>query len=353
MTRKFMGYRNDNQKLHMRAAELAAIAAYSSDLTAMLCLEEIITRIHKLLLSQVSPDLTVIHLKQENKLIIEKRKNDSIIHSSDAPKMNEVGECLSGIVMQTRKPVYSIDINADPYCFLAPCKRSGIRSFAALPLLFGDELLGLLGLASFSRRNFSDQAHFLETIAYLTAIYFHNLKLNEKIRRRVNHLAKVLKERNQANRTLHKHKEDFERNTKKLFEAKAALKVLLKQREQDKVELEQKVIENVSSLVLPYLEKLKKSTLSPRQKGYITVMESNLKEIVSPFAHNLSSGYINLTPKEIQVADLIRKGKTSKEIAVLFNSSTRVIDFHRNNIRTKFGLINKKINLRSHLLMLD
>ena len=101
------------------------------------------------------------------------------------------------------------------------------------------------------------------------------------------------------------------------------------------------------------LQKLKAGKLSSQQKNYISVLESNLTEIISPFVHKLSSSYYNLTPKEIQVADLIKKGKTTKEIAHLLKSSTRVIDFHRNNLRKKFGLIKKKTNLRSYLLTLS
>jgi len=73
--------------------------------------------------------------------------------------------------------------------------------------------------------------------------------------------------------------------------------------------------------------------------------ESQLAEIASPFIHKLTSSFLNLTKKEIQVASLVREGKTSKEIAELLNSKKRVIDFHRENIRKKLGLNNKKGSL--------
>jgi DNA-binding CsgD family transcriptional regulator len=98
---------------------------------------------------------------------------------------------------------------------------------------------------------------------------------------------------------------------------------------------------------------LKRSGLNAKQLAYVSILESNLKDIVSPFLRGLSSKYTELTPREIQVADLIRIGKTSKEIAELFNLSTKAIEFHRENLRAKLGLKNKPVNLRSHLMSLS
>jgi PAS domain S-box-containing protein len=160
-------------------------------------------------------------------------------------------------------------------------------------------------------------------------------------------------ERKQAEKELKKREKELKHNTLNLEEVYTALKVLLEKREGDKSELEERVLLNVNELIVPYLEKLKTSRTSPLQKAYIDVLETNLKEIISPFYRTLSANYTHLTPKEIQVADLVKQGKTTKEIAELTNSSERTIEFHRNNIRKKLGLANKKTNLRSYLLALQ
>jgi DNA-binding CsgD family transcriptional regulator len=140
--------------------------------------------------------------------------------------------------------------------------------------------------------------------------------------------------------------------TDELEEMNSALKVLLKQREQDKTELEEKVVLNFKELIIPYVEKLKKNRLDDRQKGYISILESNLNEIVSPFSHKLCSKYTCLTPTEIRTAHLVKDGKTTKEIAELSHSSIRTIESHRLSIRAKMGLKNSRTNLRSYLLSL-
>ncbi len=146
--------------------------------------------------------------------------------------------------------------------------------------------------------------------------------------------------------------EELKLKSLNLEEANTALKVLLKRREQDKDDLEEKVLSNVKELITPYMEKLNNTRLDDKQLTYVRILESNIHDIVSPFLRKLSSQYLSFTPTEIQVADLVKAGKTTKEIADLLNISDRGVEFHRNNIRKKLGLKNSKVNLRSYLLSL-
>lgn len=141
--------------------------------------------------------------------------------------------------------------------------------------------------------------------------------------------------------------------TQNLEEVNIALKVLLKRRDEDKIELEEKVLLNVKELVVSYIGKLKQSGLDEKQRSYIEIMETNLNDIVSPFLHGLSTRFLKLTPMEIQVANLVKQGKSTKEIADMINLSARTIEFHRDNIRKKMGIKHKKINLRTYLLSMQ
>ena len=138
-----------------------------------------------------------------------------------------------------------------------------------------------------------------------------------------------------------------------LEESNIALKVLLKQREGDKADLEQKVITNVKEMVLPYVEKLKRVNLKAKDKTVVEIIESHLHDIVSPMMQKLANASIILTPQEIQVASLVKDGKASKEIADILNVAETTVHFHRKNLRKKFGLSNSQTNLRSYLISIS
>jgi DNA-binding CsgD family transcriptional regulator len=156
-----------------------------------------------------------------------------------------------------------------------------------------------------------------------------------------------------AEESLMQREQELEEQKQSLEETNIALKVLLKQRETDKAELEQNVLLNIKQMVFPYLDKLKTTGLKQKESTYVKIIENHLNEIISPFLQRLSAASIFLTPQETQVATLIKDGKTSKEIADILNVSETTVHFHRKNLRTKFGLKNRKANLRSHLMSLS
>ena len=134
-------------------------------------------------------------------------------------------------------------------------------------------------------------------------------------------------ERRRMEEALRRREEDLEVKSRNLEEMNTALRVLLKHREEDKSELEEKILSNVKKLVVPYVEKLRKSRLSDEQASYVEILDDHLQDILSPFLRNLGTRHLNLTPKEIQVASLIREGKTSKDIAEVLGVSARAVDF--------------------------
>jgi PAS domain S-box-containing protein len=140
--------------------------------------------------------------------------------------------------------------------------------------------------------------------------------------------------------------------TENMEEINAALRVLLRQREEDRKELVESVLANVRNLILPYMEKLNQSHLDSAQTTWVKILESHLNEITSSFGATLAAQYANLTSTEIRIAALIRDARSTAQIAGLFGISEKTVCRHRDNIRNKLGLRGGGANLRTHLLSL-
>lgn len=150
------------------------------------------------------------------------------------------------------------------------------------------------------------------------------------------------------------HKEaELRRQAERLEETNIALKVLLRQREEDRRHIEATVLANVERLVLPYVERLLQVNLTEKQRTLAEIIDTNIREITAPFLKSLSSLAVKLTPQEIEVAGMVRNGRSSKEIADMLNLSVAGVDFHRKSLRRKMGLTHSAQNLRSYLLSLE
>ncbi|MDD3519643.1 MAG: LuxR C-terminal-related transcriptional regulator [Actinomycetota bacterium] len=137
-----------------------------------------------------------------------------------------------------------------------------------------------------------------------------------------------------------------------LQEQDTALKVLFREIEKEEKRIAENIVSNISIFIKPVLEELKIRLKKSTEIKQVEQIEFYLNKIIEPLALKLSSELYNLTPKEIQIASLIKEGKTTKEISEITGSSSKAIDFHRLNIRKKLGLTNKNINLQSYLLNL-
>jgi DNA-binding NarL/FixJ family response regulator len=171
----------------------------------------------------------------------------------------------------------------------------------------------------------------------------HKEGLEVKVSERTAELESAVEQLQQAETTLRL-------RAKELEESNTALKVLLKQRELDQQEFQNSMLSNIKHLIMPYIEKLKRNKALSDELVYLNIIESNLRDIVSPFSAKLSYQYLDFTPREIMIADLIKDGKQDKDITEILNVSIDTVKAHRKNIRKKLGINNAKINLRTRLL---
>ncbi len=146
---------------------------------------------------------------------------------------------------------------------------------------------------------------------------------------------------------------ELENRANSLFEMNTALNVLIKKMELKESDFQEQVTANMQQLVLPYLKKIKDNTTDSTHKSLIDIVELNLDKITANFSHQLSSSLYGLTSAEIKVANLVKLGSTTKEIAATLHISYKTVESHRERIRKKLGISNKKINLRSHLLSIN
>ena len=133
-------------------------------------------------------------------------------------------------------------------------------------------------------------------------------------------------------------------------EANAALKRVLSQIEDEKKEIHEAVRANVEKILIPTLRALA-SEIPAQQKGYVTLLQNQLNELISPFANKMSKSFSNLTPAEIEICNMIRSGMSTKEIASLRHVAPATVSKQRERIRRKLNLSGTDANLTTHLLM--
>jgi PAS domain S-box-containing protein len=163
-------------------------------------------------------------------------------------------------------------------------------------------------------------------------------------------ITRNITKRVRTEKALEESSKELEIKKNSLEEVNTALRVLVERRDEDKRELEERVLMNVKELVVPLLEKVREGRLDSKQTTYLDVLESNLNDIISPFSRTLSSKHLGLTPTELRIANMIKEGRKTKEMARLMSLSPRTVESHRESIRKKMGIKNRRANLRSHLL---
>ena len=183
--------RESEQELRERLRQLAALNAMSRRVTRRLDVQRVVEQALEGVVEQIQPDLAVLFLRHGDRLELMGARPSIERFSHPAFPVHRLGQCLCGMAARSGEPVYSHDIHDDPRCAWEECKQAGFQSFAALPLVSGNESFGVLGLAAERMRDFAAEAAFLETLANEIAAGLHNARLYEAVRRQTQELAEA------------------------------------------------------------------------------------------------------------------------------------------------------------------
>lgn len=133
-----------------------------------------------------------------------------------------------------------------------------------------------------------------------------------------------------------------------LQDANAALHDSLVQSQRDKKMVGVSIQAKIDKIVIPIFYALQ-AEMNASQFEYMELLKKNLDDIISPFIERGQVAISKLSPIELQVSNMIKHGLSTKEIAKIRKTSPATINRHRESIRRKLKITNRKVNLTSYL----
>lgn len=157
-------------------------------------------------------------------------------------------------------------------------------------------------------------------------------------------------EKKEAEISLRQAMNDLRLKAAELENKNIALKEIISQIELERKALQDQMRMNIELTVLPLLTKMQSEETSPETwKTYLHVVRQNLEDVSSSFSVRVSDERVRLSPREVEISDLIRNGLSNKQIAELLGISPLTVERHRHNIRKKLHIDKAKVNLASFL----
>ena len=196
VTRNITERKKAELKSDQYVRELSALRDLGLVVNASLSFLEVSSAALRGIMEAIKPDLAYFFLRDGDHLVLQEVLPSTAWHTLGEIPEHKVGECICGLTVSQGKFLYSIDIHKDFRCTWDECKKAGIKSFASLPMKNDEEIIGVIGLASFTDRDFEAQAGFLETLAHQISLAVTNAQLYESIKHE-------LTERQKAEELLH------------------------------------------------------------------------------------------------------------------------------------------------------
>lgn len=171
------------QGVRARYEELKALNILSTSLIKSLSVDELVSITLEKVHNVISPDMTIMFLAEGNIIATKGVKTTLPNIGSNHFNNRKIGECLCGIAFQKSSAVFSNDMRNDERCSHGDCTLAGIQSFASVPLLAEGKSLGILGVGSREKRDFSKDSSFLESVCAIISSGLTNANLHEGLKR--------------------------------------------------------------------------------------------------------------------------------------------------------------------------
>ena len=159
-------------------------------------------------------------------------------------------------------------------------------------------------------------------------------------------ITKDISVRKKAEEALIRSEAELRQQKLALEEKNIALREIIAQIEIEKRKIKEDIDTNVDLVIAPILDQLRSNK---DNHSYINLLQHHLIGLTSSFGHKITDNEINLTPREIEICNIIKGGTSSKDISKMLNISSQTVERHRKNIRHKLGIANRRVNLTSYL----
>ena len=140
----------------------------------------------------------------------------------------------------------------------------------------------------------------------------------------------------------------MEAEQKALQDKTIAMREILSHINEEKQDYQVKIRRDVERAMADILDRLKKESASLKKKD-IETLENRFAAILARDSDTFREAYAKLSPREIEICELIKEGTSTKDISSQLNLSPVTVHKHREHIRKKLSLTNQSINLSSYL----
>jgi len=200
--------------LQQQVRQLTGLNLLSKEIGSSLSLDNVVQAAIDGVIDVIKPDLALFFLKEGDKLILKNFGPKNGKYKHDETPVHKVGECLCGLTVSEKKSMYSYDILKDTRCTWEECKKAGLLSFATVPLFIGDEIIGVLGIGSGTKRVYEEQDAFLQIVANEIASGLQNSLLHLQLQSHANELEEEITDRKHAESSL----EESEQKIRAIFD---------------------------------------------------------------------------------------------------------------------------------------